>query len=96
MNTALPFAETSQQPSEFKKLVVGIVYKFAIEIIFFIAAAIGIGVLWYLVFHCSGLSDHQKGYVYHPYELKYITIIIGGVKRRVAVKKFYKRRILGE
>lgn len=96
MDTALPFVETSQQPSEFKKVIIGFAYKFAVEIIFFFAAAISVTVLWYLVFHCIDLNDHQNTYVYNPYELKYITIVICGVKRRVAVKRFYRKVVLGQ
>ncbi len=76
------------QPSEFKKVIVGIAYTFAVEIIFFLIACASITVLWYLVFHCIGLTDHQSTYIYHPYEIKYITIVVGGMKRRVAVRKY--------
>lgn len=95
---ALPYAHhvEERQPSELKKVVVGILYTFAVEIIFFLVAALSISILWYLVFHCIDLSDHQRVYVYHPYEVKYITITVGGIKRRVVVKKFWKSKILGQ
>lgn len=79
------------QPSEFKKVVLGIAYAFAVEIIFFLVACASIAVLWYLVFYCIGINDQQSTYVYHPYEIKYVTIVIGGVKRRVAVRQYLNK-----
>jgi hypothetical protein len=94
---SLPYAHAEeQQPSEFKKVVLGLVYTFLVEIIFFLGAALSVAILWYLVFHCVDLNDHQQVYVYHPYEVKYLFITVGGMKRRVAVKKFWNRKILGQ
>lgn len=96
MEATIPYITREVKQSEFKKIAVGLLYSFAVEIIFFLAACISITVLWYLVFHCVGKSDLQKVYVYDPYEVKYLTIVIGGIKRRVAIKKFYRCKILGQ
>jgi hypothetical protein len=88
---SLPYEHNSErQPSELKKVVVGFIYTFAVEIIFFLIAAACMAVMWYLFFHCLRVSDHQKVYLYDPYEVKYLTIVIGGYKRTIAVKRYFK------
>lgn len=91
MDATLSYVET-KQPSELKKIAIGFIYKFTLEIIFFLAAAIGVAIIWYAAFHCVGVSDHQNTYLYTPYELKYFTIVIGGMKRRIAIKKYLNKK----
>jgi hypothetical protein len=89
---SLPYEPNSErQPSELKKVLVGLVYTFIVEIISFLVAVLCILVMWYLFFYCLGRSDYQSHYVYHPYEIKYLLITIGGFKKRVAVKKYLKK-----
>lgn len=92
MEATLNIYEPVKKSSDFKKAITGLVFTFAIELVFFAIAVIGVSVLWYLVFYCTGSRDHQNTYIYNPYELKYFIITVGGIKKRVAVKRFLHRR----
>lgn len=84
---------TLQRRSKSKEMLIiiaGLLYGLLIKILPFLIAALGTWLLWDVVMALlpSDTTDH---YIYHPYEVKYIVVTIGGVKKRVAVKRFLHR-----
>lgn len=81
---------------QLRKTLLGLLYTWGLELMFSTIGSLCIAAIWYAAFHFTGLADKQSTYIYHPYELKYFVIVVGGIRRRIAVKKFYQKRILGQ
>jgi hypothetical protein len=79
---------------EAKKVALGLLYYAGLEILFFLIAAGSIWLMWALLTNAIHISSQQHSYVYHPYEIKYLVITIGGIRRRVAVRRYFERKKL--
>lgn len=76
---------------EIKKVIIGIIYHFGLEILFFAIAATIIYLLLMTVQHAMHLPPTQRFYFYDPNEVKYFIVVVGGYKKKVAIKKLYKK-----
>jgi hypothetical protein len=87
---------TEQKPKinwlrEIKLATVGFISMWLVEIIFFCITAGSIWLIWIGVQHAMHLPPRQNTYLYSDQEVKYLVVIIGGMKRRIGIKRFCKR-----
>jgi hypothetical protein len=96
MKLTLPieFAASESSPNrlkEIKKVALGLCFYCGLELLFFTIAAISIWFIWMTVQHALRMPSVQNTYLYDPNEVKYLVIVIGGIKRKLVVKKFLRR-----
>jgi hypothetical protein len=90
----LDFAASEPAPNrlkEFKKVAVGLFFYCGLELLFFAIAAVSIWLIWMTVQHALRIAPVQNTYLYDPNEVKYLVVVIGGIKRKLVVKKFLRR-----